>query len=171
MRLKAIAFDWGHTIMDERRDVDVPVDVRPIHLMPGVVDTLDRIELPLALWANTRVAVEADARAWLERAGIGRFFRWVITSVDAGARKPAPEFFQFALARCGLERDEMLFVGNQRNADVAGGESFGIRTVWLSGVDYRSEDERPVDCTPTYTIARLEELPALLRQIRAADRW
>ncbi|HYN09166.1 MAG TPA: HAD family hydrolase [Vicinamibacterales bacterium] len=166
MRLKAIAFDWGHTIMDERRDLDLPVETRPIHLMPGVVETLEQLDLPLALWANTRVAVEADARRWLERAGIGRLFQWVTTSVDAGARKPAPEFFQFALARCALERHEVLFVGNQRNADVVGGESFGIRTVWLSGADYRSEDDRPVDCTPSYAIATLRELPSLLQELR-----
>jgi HAD superfamily hydrolase (TIGR01493 family) len=169
MPLKAIAFDWGHTLMDERRDAEISLDTRPIHLMPGVVETLDQLDLPLALWANTRVAVEADAREWLERAGIARFFRWVITSVDAGARKPAPGFFEFALTRCGLAPDDVLFVGNQLNADVAGGESFGIRTVWFSGAEYRSADDRPVDCTPSYTIATLSELPALLRELRRPE--
>jgi hypothetical protein len=28
----------------------------------------------LAVWANTRVAAEADVRGWLDRAGLGRFF-------------------------------------------------------------------------------------------------
>jgi putative hydrolase of the HAD superfamily len=166
----AIAFDWGHTLMDERLDADTPVETRPIHLMPGVMETLPRLDLPLALWANTRVAVEADVRRWLDRAGLARFFRCVITSVDAGARKPAPEFFTFALTRCGLERDNVLFVGNQLNADVAGGEACGIRTVWLSGEAYRSDDDQPAACTPSYSIASLEELPALLRAIRRRQR-
>jgi HAD superfamily hydrolase (TIGR01509 family) len=64
---------------------------------------------------------------------LGPFFVWVITSVDAGARKPAPEFFQYALGRCGLAKEDVLFVGNPLNADIAGGEAFGIRTVWLCG--------------------------------------
>lgn len=99
MSLRAVAFDWGHTVMDECRDGDVSLAVRPVHLMPGVLEVLPQVPFPLALWANTRVATELDVRAWLERAGLGDLFRWVITSVDAGARKPAPQFFQYALMR------------------------------------------------------------------------
>src|SRR3954447_18494400 len=108
MPLKAVAFDWGHTVMDECGDRDVPLDVRPVHLMPDVSEVLPQIALPLALWANTRVASEIDVRGWLERAGLNALFRWVITSVDAGARKPAPQFFHYALARCELAREEIL---------------------------------------------------------------
>ena len=168
MTLKAVAFDWGHTLMDERRDEQIPLETRPIHLMPGVAEVLPRLTLPLAVWANTRVAAEAAVRRWLDRAGIGPFFRWVITSVEAGARKPAPEFFQYALAGCGLARDEVLFVGNQLNTDIAGAEAFGIRTVWLRGAAYRSLDDAPCEASPTYTIDTLHDLPALIEQLHAA---
>jgi FMN hydrolase / 5-amino-6-(5-phospho-D-ribitylamino)uracil phosphatase len=166
MPLKAIAFDWGHTVTDECRDGDVPLDVRPVHLMPGVLEVLPKIALPLALWANTRVATETDVRGWLERAGLGRLFRWVITSVDAGARKPAPQFFQDALARCGLAREDVLFVGNQLNTDVSGAEAFGIPSVWLSGPEYQSADDTPCNASPTHTIRTLNDLPALLRRLQ-----
>jgi FMN phosphatase YigB (HAD superfamily) len=128
MKKRVIAFDWGHTQMDERRDAQVPLDARPVHLMPGVADVLPRLSLPLAVWANTRITSETAVRGWLDRARLGPFFLWVITSVDAGARKPAPEFFQYALGRCGLAKEDVLFVGNQLNADIAGGEAIGIRT-------------------------------------------
>jgi FMN phosphatase YigB (HAD superfamily) len=163
---KAVAFDWGHTVMDERRDADVPLDVRPVHLMPGVSEVLPEIALPLALWANTRAAADVEVRGWLERANLSRLFRWVITSVDAGARKPAPQFFQYALARCGLAREDILSVGNQLNTDVSGARAFGIPTVWLSGLDYRSADDAPCNASPTYTIRTLNDLPALLKQLR-----
>jgi FMN phosphatase YigB (HAD superfamily) len=74
-----------------------PSKSRSIHLMPEVCEVLPFLSLPLAVWANTRTATEAELRQWLERAGIGRFFAWVVTSVDEGFRKPAPEFFDFAL--------------------------------------------------------------------------
>ena len=164
--LMAVAFDWGHTVMDERRDADMALSLRPIHLMPGVPEVLPRIALPLALWANTRVDAESDVRAWLERAGLNHLFRWVITSVDAGARKPAPEFFDHALSRCGLARENVLFVGNQLNTDVAGAAAVGIDTVWLSGPQHRSVDDCPSAAAPTYTIQTLHDLPSLLRQIR-----
>ena len=87
--------------------------------------------------------------------------------MDAGARKPARAFFEYALSRCEAAAGEVLFVGNQLNADIAGGEAFGIRTVWLSDEVYRSEDDRPGNAAPTYTIATLTELPALLQGIRS----
>lgn len=165
MSLKAIAFDWGHTVMDECRDGDVPLDTRPIHLMPGVSEVLPQLAVPLALWANTRVAGETDIRGWLERAGLSRLFRWVITSVEAGARKPAPQFFEYALARCGLGKEDVLFVGNQLNTDVLGAEAFGITAVWLSGPDYRSADDAPCSASPTLTIRTLYDLPALVQRL------
>jgi FMN phosphatase YigB (HAD superfamily) len=165
VNLKAMAFDWGHTVMDERRDGGVPVDSRPIHLMPAVSEVLPQIGLPLALWANTREAREVHVRRWLQRAGLGSLFRWVITSADAGTRKPAPGFFEYALARCGLAREDVLFVGNQLNTDILGAEAVGIRTVWVSGSDYRSIDDGPCEAVPTYTIRTLADLPVLLERV------
>jgi FMN phosphatase YigB (HAD superfamily) len=160
---RVVAFDFGHTLMDERKDADVPFDVRLAHLMPDVLDVLPWVPVPMAVWANTQVAREGDVRKWLARARIERFFTWVVTSVDAGVRKPDRGFFDFALARCGVSKDDVVFVGNQLNTDVRGGEGFGIRTVWLSGAAYRSDDDDgSVDIKPSYTIQRLGELPALL---------
>jgi HAD superfamily hydrolase (TIGR01509 family) len=169
MLLKAIAFDWGHTLMDEQRDGHIPLDSRPVHLMPGVAEVLPQLTLPLALWANTRVVRETVVRGWLDRAGIGPLFQWVVTSVDAGARKPAPEFFQYALARCGLTKDDVLFIGNQVNSDIAGGEAFGIRTVWLCGSSYRSLDDRPSSARATYTMETLHCLPALVKRLQGSE--
>jgi putative hydrolase of the HAD superfamily len=166
MTVKVVAFDLGHTLMDERRDQHLPIGARPVHLMPGVADVLPRMALPLAVWANTRVAGEADVRGWLDRAGLGPLFHWVITSVDAGVRKPAQEFFQYALARGGFTKDDVLFVGNQLNTDIAGAEAYGIRTVWLSAPSYRSIDDVSCDARPTYTIRTLHQLPALLQRLQ-----
>jgi putative hydrolase of the HAD superfamily len=122
----------------------------------------------LAVRANTHRAAETEVRGWLDRAGLGRFFQWVITSVDAGVGKPAPEYFQYALARCGLATVDVLFVGNQLNTDIAGAEAFGIRTVWLSVPAYRSDDHAPCNACPTYTIHTLNDLPAWPGALRVA---
>ncbi len=166
--VKMVALDWGHTLMDERRDRAIPLAERPVHLMPGVPEALAALGVPLAVWANTREGDERHVRAWLTRAGLDGVFTWVITSADAGARKPSPRFFAYALARCGCAPGDVLFVGNQLNTDVAGANAAGIRSVWLSGQAYRSDDDRPCDASPSYTIETLVDLPALLRQLVAA---
>jgi hypothetical protein len=40
MVIKAVAFDFGHTLIDERKDDNVPLASRPIHLMPEVCEVL-----------------------------------------------------------------------------------------------------------------------------------
>lgn len=165
--MKVIAFDWGHTLMDERRTTAAALAEGVVHLMPDVLDVLPRLSVPLAVWTNTRTGREADVREWFELAGIEQWFTWIATSVDAGARKPRPAFFEFALRQCGLAKEDVLFVGNQLNTDVRGGEAFGIRTVWLSGAAYRSEDDDRAEAgRPTYEIERLRDLPALVERIR-----
>ena len=166
--IKAVAFDFGHTLVDEQKDRSVPLESRAIHLMPDVREVLPCMPVPLAVWANTRTATGSDLQHFLDRAGIGWFFAWVVTSVDAGFRKPAPQFFDFALRKCRLARDEVLFVGNQLNTDVVGGQQCGIRTVWLSAGAYRSADETlsAQHVRPAYTIHTLRELPLLLESLR-----
>ena len=163
--IRAVAFDLGHTLVDEQKDASIPLESRAVHLMPEVSETLPRLPVPLAVWANTRTATGTDLQHFLDRAGIGRFFAWVVTSVDAGFRKPAPQFFEFALGKCGLARDEVLFVGNQLNTDIAGGQSCGIRTVWLSGTAYRSTSPSAQGVRPTHTIHTLRQLPPLLERL------
>jgi len=170
--LRAVAFDFGHTLMDERKDRVLPLGLRPISLMPGLPRILSRIPLPMAIWANTRVDGEATIREWLTRAGIAEHFRWVITSVDAGARKPAAGFFSYALSRCALGREEVLFVGNQVNTDIQGAIEYGIQFVWLSGSAYRSPDDLGDGkvflgkVRPPYVIETLKELPPLVERFR-----
>ncbi len=165
--LKAVAFDWGHTLMDELAHRDIPLKSRPVVLMPGARTCLARIPLPMAVWANTRRVGQAGVRGWLRRAGLDGGFRWVVTSVEAGCRKPDPRFFGFALRKCGLSRDEVLFVGNQLDTDIRGAERAGLRSVWLSGRTFRSPDDtlRPGEARPTHKIRSLDELPDLVEAL------
>jgi len=147
--LKAIALDFGHTLIDERIDILSIAQHQDTHLMPGVRHALAELTLPVAIWANTRAANAADVQRWLERAGLAAHVTWVVTSVDAGVRKPAREFFDYALRLMQVAPEEVLFVGNQRNTDIAGGEAFGIRTVYLADAIYRSPDDALCTAEPT----------------------
>jgi FMN phosphatase YigB (HAD superfamily) len=122
----------------------------------------------MGIWANTRRVRERGVREWLKRAGINHHFAWVITSVDAGCRKPNREFFDYALRKSGLEKESVLFVGNQLNTDIKGALEYGLKHVWLSGKLYRSADETMTarEMQPMYIIPSLWELPDLLDKLR-----
>ena len=165
--LKAVMFEFGHTIIDELKDRHVPIVSRAARLMPGLPDILPQINYRMGIWANAD-AGEQDLRIWLRGAAINDYFEWVITSEDAGARKPSLAFFSYALERCKLRKDEIIFVGNQRNTDIRGANDYGIECIWLSGAPYRSPDDDPDDAPaadkarPTHVVDSLEQLPALL---------
>jgi FMN phosphatase YigB (HAD superfamily) len=156
--VRAVAFDFGHTLLDENNLNE---------LMPGVRDLLPLVKLPMAVWANTRSADEVALRNRLKDVEIESYFSSVVTSIDASFRKPAPEFFQFALSKWLFAKSEILFVGNQLNTDVLGAESFGVRTAWVAAPEFRSPDETKTldEVTPSFVLARLTDLPSLLNEI------
>jgi putative hydrolase of the HAD superfamily len=57
------------------------------------------------------------------------FFDQVITSEDAGCKKPAPEIFTFALQKAGANASESLMIGDDPEVDVAGAISAGMDAI------------------------------------------
>jgi putative hydrolase of the HAD superfamily len=67
----------------------------------------------------------------LERCGIERMLDGVVTSAEAGARKPDPAIFTAALELAGCEAGEALHVGDTAEEDVAGATAAGIRPLLI----------------------------------------
>jgi 2-haloalkanoic acid dehalogenase type II len=67
----------------------------------------------------------------LERCGIERMLDGVVTSAEAGARKPDPAIFTAALELAGCEAGEALHVGDTADEDVAGARAAGIRSLLI----------------------------------------
>ena len=77
----------------------------------------------------TNGATERQQRK-LESLGIASWFDVVLISEKEGVRKPDAEIFHRALARCGVEPSEAIFVGDHPDADVGGALQAGLRAVW-----------------------------------------
>ena len=61
---------------------------------------------------------------------IREFFDTVVISAEEGIEKPHPEIFRRALARCGIDAADALFVGDHPVADIEGAQGAGLRAVW-----------------------------------------
>ncbi len=146
--------------------MDLELPDGPVELMPGAREAIERIRLPKGIWANTRVATANHIRSWLVRAGLDHQISWVVASYELGVRKPEPEFFRLAIAACGLQAADVLFVGNQLDSDIAGANQAGIRCVYLGDSCYRSVDENAsAAAKPTFIIETLFDLPGLIERI------
>ena len=80
----------------------------------------------------------------LEGLGLLTLVDAVILPADAGAAKPDPRIFQYALERLAVPAGEAVFIGDDAERDLAGARAAGLRAV-----DARS-------------LATLAELPTLL---------
>ncbi|MFF4741288.1 HAD family hydrolase [Streptomyces sp. NPDC001262] len=109
---------------------------------PGVIDGL--VQLRAAGWRLgilTNGAVDIQ-RAKICSAGLADLVDAVTVSEEIGARKPAREAFEVAVARCGgTPSRSIYYVGDNPVGDIGGADAAGLSTVWLRG--------RPwPDCTP-----------------------
>lgn len=91
---------------------------------------------------------------------IAPYFAHIVISGAFGKGKPDPGIFEYALAKFGCAKEDVLMVGDNLMTDIIGAEQAGIRSVWVN-----REGKAPHDTIkPTYEIAHLEELLQLLGQ-------
>lgn len=78
----------------------------------------------LAVITNTHDPTLVPAH--LERMGVAHRFADVVTSVELGIRKPAPEIFAEALGRLGAAAGGCIYVGDSFEADYRGALAAGL---------------------------------------------
>jgi putative hydrolase of the HAD superfamily len=71
-----------------------------------------------------------------------------------GVAKPHAEIFRRAAARCGCALDGAWMVGDNPEADIAGGVALGLKTVWLArGRTWAEQDYAPTAVADSLTAA------------------
>jgi len=68
----------------------------------------------------------------LKNSGMDRFFAGIITSEEAGCKKPDPEIFKYALQKTGANAADSLMIGDDLEVDIAGARQFGIDQLFVN---------------------------------------
>lgn len=100
-----------------------------------------------------------------ERNGLGGRFAFRLAADDVGLRKPDPRLFLMAAAAAGCHPNELVYVGDEPAKDVAAPQAVGCRGVWLN----RTGASCPPGIDPDATITALDQLPAVITGLEAAD--
>lgn len=103
---------------------------------------------------------EEQFQPLLQRGDLPKWFDHCTSSESAQSCKPDDRFFQVALQKSGLEPQQVLFIGDSLEQDIAGAQRAGMRTVLIS------EDDGPApmhigtssSVEPDYRITDLAEL-------------
>ena len=95
----------------------------------------------------------------LRKAGLMQFVDGVFGSLDIGFIKPSREYFDYCFSQLNATiPQQTVIIGDSLNADISGGITYGLHTIW-----FNIRNVEPSDSTfPDYTIYSLSELGSLL---------
>lgn len=123
-------------------------------LFDGVIEMLEEIEDGCTIAIATN-GVEKTQAGRVKASALHPFVDLSITSEAAKAAKPSEKFFNYALKMLGVNnKQKVLMVGDSLEADIKGGNKFGIDTCWYNPHNL----PLPEDITPTYVISNYDEL-------------
>ena len=100
----------------------------------------------------------------LRRAGLEEVLDAWTSSEEAASCKPDAGIFQYALSKAEATPENVVFIGDSLEHDVAGARSLGMTTVWIREAGF-SPPGAGVGATaePHHVIESLSELVSLLR--------
>jgi putative hydrolase of the HAD superfamily len=125
------------------------------HLFPFAKETLEYLFQKYPLYVITNGFEEVQFSK-LKNSGMDKFFTSIITSEEAGSKKPDPEIFQFALRKTGAPANESLMVGDDLEVDMAGARQNGIDQLYVN-------HERKIHNEPvTMEVFSLDEIMGVL---------
>lgn len=157
----------------DRLIADALIDAYDWGPFPGVAPFVDTLEvlprlrqkgLCLGLITNAFQPIRMRMRE-LEAYGLLEYLdnRCLISAADIGYLKPHPTIFKVALEALGVTADEVVFVGDSREADVAGAQNVGIRAIQR----VNEETTKPLgnaNIVPDAKISNLHQLESLLEK-------
>jgi HAD superfamily hydrolase (TIGR01509 family) len=136
--LTKLEFDWIEK--DRLRQVEIRAALKEQGPMEGVVELLEWMRS-----AGIRLAVVSSSShgwvdGWLERLDLAQYFEEVVCKGDAARIKPAPDLYEKAAEKMGVDVRDCLVIEDSLNGLIAG-KGAGMR-VWVvpnrvtSGLDF-----------------------------------
>ena len=97
-----------------------------VEFFPYVLDEIEKLAQIYELGCLT------NGNADIEMIGIGKFFKFNISSKDVNANKPNKNHFQKAVELLGISKEEILHIGDHKINDMLGAISYGVKAMWFN---------------------------------------
>lgn len=133
-------------------------------LYDGVRETLTDLRasgIANVVVSDNELSADDLRRRVLSRFGLNQLIDAVVTSLDAGVRKPARGIFQRALRLADRDRHEAVFVGHDAD-EIAGANAFGLCTIEFNNY-------LQADTGADYCVTRFADLGPMVRKLAQAD--
>lgn len=135
MRLKQSFEAINIDISDNKIDVIASkyIDLLPEnnYLFDGTLEILDYLNSKYSLHIITNGFAEVQDKK-LINSGIKKYFQTITNSENAGAKKPNPIIYNYALKKAYTNKKNSIMIGDCIDADVNGAISFGIDAIFFN---------------------------------------
>ena len=103
-------------------------------LIPGTEAMLETLQDRYSLGLLSNFTHGPAAREILDRTGLEPYFETILISGELGFRKPYPLVFETLAEQLGTFKDQVLYIGDDPDADIYGAKTAGLRPVWTTYV-------------------------------------
>ncbi len=143
IKIEAIVFDWGDTLMRNFPQYDGPMaDWPEVEIMPGARETLAGLSraFTLVVASNAGSSNAELVKRALKRGGIEGHFRFVFTGKELNSKKPELDFYRNICRKIGVPPGQCLMVGDNLEKDIIPARRVGMQAAWLT-----DKKEKPGD--------------------------
>lgn len=124
----------------------------------GASELISYLENKYILCAASNAFYDQQVKR-LTLAGMAPHLQHIFVSERLGANKPHSAFFSACLSSLpDVRADECVMIGDSLTADIAGGSSAGMQTIWFN----HDHIAVPKDCPADYIVTSLDEIRKIL---------
>ena len=100
-------------------------------LFDGTYEILDHLFPKYKLHIITNGFSEVQYKK-IDNSGLSKYFDKIITSEDAGVKKPNPKIFKYALEKANATSSESIMIGDNWEADIMGALDNGLDAIYFN---------------------------------------
>lgn len=100
-------------------------------LFDGTIEILEHLSVKYQMHIITNGFQEVQFLK-LEKSGIAKFFKEIITSESVGVQKPHPAIFEHAMKVVNTSAQECIMIGDNWEADIMGAYNCGMRVIFCN---------------------------------------
>ncbi len=126
-----------------------------VNLFPQAINILDYLYSKYKLHIITNGFQEVQDIK-IAAADLGKYFDIIVTSEEAGVKKPGNRIFEYALEKAGADVKESIMIGDDPDVDI-----LGARNVGMDQVLFDPKSQYIVN-SATYYVVCLDELKGIL---------
>lgn len=153
--------------MSAEEEADFLMKTNDMEPMDGIEDVLNMLQsrgIPMYVLSNSGFSAAALSIA-LQRLGLGEYFNGIFSSADFGVIKPCRELYDTVINKAladnpGEKRENIVFVGDTYESDIAGALGAGIKAVWI----HSAPDDRE-NAPYVFRIDTVRSLPEVVNRL------